>query len=189
MSMREVIEEPTAHAGVTRQRVLTLLDRLHRNGEISFDQFSAGHILRHAIMRVAPQSVGVSSYGLSVGKADPTTKADRVGQRLTGFRIDYEGHVYWRGGREWNEDQRALEDMLFWAVGVKDESGTRRLNIPHAHILIEVLLEAERPPSLASITRRLTDFYGATSKKSAAFSRGVISVWLSRLAQHLRLTK
>jgi hypothetical protein len=187
-ALREIIEEETAQAGVRRQRVLTLIDKLHREGGLSFEQYAAGSLLRSEIMREATPSAGVSSYGNSVGRADPTTKADRLGSRLTGFSIGYDGRVSFVG-RESRGNERLLEDALFASCGCHDEAGARRVNLQHAGILIEAVLETEAMPTLAGITLRLTDFYGATSRKSPGFGRGVLSVLLSKLAQHYRLTK
>src|SRR5262245_33394299 len=166
--MREIVEEPTARAGVMRWRVLSLLDRLHRERAVSFDQYAAGTMLRNDIMRQAAPSEGVGSYGQSIGHADGTTKADRVGQRLTGFRVDYEGRVYWRGGRQANEEQRKLEDALFAACGLHDEAGGRRVNAQQAGLLIRIVLETEPRPTLTEVAQQLGSHYPAQSQRSTA---------------------
>jgi len=186
---RDIVAEETSQAGVYRHRALSLLDRLHRDKAISFDQYAAGIHLRSAIMLETPPSEGISSYGGNIGHADGATKADRLGQRLTGFRIDYAGHVYWPGGRAWNENQRRLEDAVFAAVGVTDYTGRRRVNERDANILLQVITFTEHMPTLAAIAPKLTGFYGAKSKHAPAFSLGVISTWLGRLALHFGLSK
>jgi len=186
---REIIDEATAHAGVTRQRVLSLVDRLHRDGAISFDQFAAGNILRNEILFDALPSEGVSSYGSNVGHADGSTKADRLGRKLTGFAIHFDGHFDWVGGRKPRGNERRLEDAIFAACGVLDEAGGRRVNMQHASLLLACCIETECMPSLSGITRQLTNFYGASSNRSPAYALGVIGVWLGRLAMHFRLVK
>jgi hypothetical protein len=174
MTTRDIVSEETARAGEHRQRVLSLVDRLHRDGAISFDEFAAAGILRNALMLEIPPSEGISSYGGNIGHADGATKADRLGQRLTGFQIDYEGHVYYRGGRLWNDHRRNLEDALFAAVGVHDDSGARRVNAKHADLLVRIVLDADDVPTLAGIARELTSYYGQGSKRPAAFALGAV---------------
>lgn len=188
-AVRDVVEEQTAHAGVQRQRVLSLVDRLHRDGAISFDQFAAGNILRNEILFDALPSEGVSSYGSNVGHADGSTKADRLGRKLTGFAIHFDGRFAWVGGRKPRGNERRLEDAIFAACGVLDEAGGRRVNMQHASLLLACCIETECMPSLSGITRQLTNFYGASSNRSPAYALGVIGVWLGRLAMHFRLVK
>ena len=54
--MREIAHEETAVAGLKRERVLSLVDKLHREGAIPFEQFAAAGIFRDAIMGEAPPS-------------------------------------------------------------------------------------------------------------------------------------
>src|SRR5262245_45583554 len=137
MTVRDIVQEETSRAGERRHRVLTLLDRLHRDRMITFDQFAAGNMLRTQLMEAAGPSAGISSYGGNIGHADASTKADRLGERLTGFRVDYAGHVYFLGGRQWDDHRRKLENALFAACGCIDDAGQRRVNILHATVLIE----------------------------------------------------
>src|SRR5262245_47245081 len=90
---RITVEEETAQAGIKRQRVLSLVDKLHRDGAITFDQYAAAGILRNAIFMEMSPSEGVSSYGGNVAAAEPSAKADRAGKRLTGFEISPDGTV------------------------------------------------------------------------------------------------
>jgi hypothetical protein len=187
---REIHEDETAVAGVKRARVLSLVDRLHRDKAISFDQFAAAGILRSLVMAEAPASQGVSSYGDDAGRGvTPHGKADRLGRRLTGFSIDFDGAFSWIGGRKPLGPERRLEDAIFAALGVYDEAGDRHINAHEAQILISACLDTEDMPSLSGITKQLTSFYRDTSKRSAGYALGVISVWLTRLARHFRLVK
>jgi len=183
---RDIVDEQTAHAGVQRQRVLSLLDRLHRNGMISWPEFAAGTLLRDQLMAEMAPSHGVSSYGGNVGHADASTKADRLGRRLTGWLIDYGGRVAWVGGRK---QLRQAQAALLEVVGVRDDAGIQHLNTKHADILVRVVLETEQQPTLAAITRELTDFYGAKSKRQPAYGLGWLSAILTRLATWYGLIK
>src|SRR5262245_65273781 len=121
MIMREIAEDQTAIAGITRQRVLTLVDRLHNQKLITFDQYAAADILRTLIMAEQPPSQGISSYGDDAGRGDaPHGKADRLGRRLTGWIIDFEGRASFAGGRKTDSNAIRLRDALVAAVGVYD---------------------------------------------------------------------
>ena len=186
---RITVEEETAQAGIKRQRVLSLVDKLHRDGAITFEMFSAAGILRNAIMMEMAPSEGVSSYGANVTAAEPSGKADRAGRRLTGFEISPSGEISQPGGRKSRRNERALEDAFFAAIGVHDDDGQRRINRKHADILMRVVTHTENMPTLTGITLELTDYYGAKSKQTPPFALGVVSTWLGRLALHYKLAK
>src|SRR5262245_48186589 len=153
---RVTVEEETMQAGVKRQRVLSLVDKLHRDGAITFEMFSAAGILRNAIMMEIAPSEGVSSYGGNINAAEPSAKGDRVGRRLTGFEISPNGEVSYPGGKKSRRNERGLEDAFFAAVGVHDEEGQRRINKLHADILMRVVTHTESMPTLTGITLELT---------------------------------
>ena len=189
MTTRAIVEEETALAGVRRQRVLSLVDRLHRDGAINFDQWVAGGILRNAVMLEIGASEGVSSYGANIRAPDPNAKGDRMGRRLTGFAISLDGRVLQPGGKKSGTNERELDDAIFAAVGVFDQEGRRRINPKHADILLHLICDTEDMPTLTDITARLTDYYGSKSKQTPPFALGVVSTWLGRLALHYRLAK
>jgi hypothetical protein len=190
VTTREIIEEETAAAGVKRQRVLSLIDRLHKEGRISFDMYSAAVILRNQVMAVASPTVGVSSYGDDAGRGDTLHgKSDRIGRRLTGYRIDFNGCYSWEGGRKPLGDERRLEDAVFSAVGVYNDAGERNINRAKAKILVRVCVDTEEMPTLASIAQELTHLYQGGSKGANGYALGHISEWLERLARHFRLVK
>ena len=118
-------------AGIKRQRVLSLVDRLHRDGAINFDQWVAGGILRNAVMLEIGASEGVSSYGANIRAPDPNAKGDRVGRRLTGFAISLDGASRNPAARNQAPTSRA-HHAIFAAVGVFDQEGRRRINPKHA---------------------------------------------------------
>ena len=185
---RLIASEETMTAGVKRERVLTLVDRLHREGAIPFEQFAAAGIFRDTIMGEIPPSEGVSSYGSNITAAQPSAKADRLGRRLTGFMISLEGRVMHLGSRKSREAERNLEDAIFAAVGVFDQGGRQHINFRHADLLVRVCIQTESMPTLAEITQELTRYYGARSKQPP-YALGVISTWLGRMATHYGLVK
>jgi hypothetical protein len=188
--MRLVVEEETMKAGERRQRALTLVEKLHRDGAISYEKFAAAGILRNQIMMEMPPSEGVSSYGSNIKASEPSQKADRVGRRLTGYEVRPDGEVRYAGGRRSRSNERKLEDAIFAAVGLHTaEEGKRVVNSRHAEILMRVVIESEKMPTLKNLTQELTDYYGKDSKQGPPYSVGVLDVWLGRLAQHYGLVK
>lgn len=187
--MRLVVDEEIMVAGQRRQRALTLVEKLHRDGAISYEKFAAAGILRNQIMMEMPPSEGVSSYGSNIKAAEPSQKADRVGRRLTGYEVRPDGEVRYAGGRRSRSNERKLEDAIFAAVGLHTDEGKRAVNAKHAEILMRIVLSSESMPTLTGLTLELTDHYGAKSKQAPPFSLGTLSVWLDRLARHYCLVK
>lgn len=185
---------PSTNDGEKLQRVLCLADKLYQpNAEgkraINVDHWMACGTLRNLIMLEMPPSEGVSSYGQSVKASEPSTKADRVGRRLTGAEIQPDGEVLFPGGRKHRRNERALEDALFAACGVLDQDQRRRINPKHAKILMRIVCETESMPTLTALTLELTDYYGAKSKQAPPFALGVITTWLDRLVLHFKETR
>jgi hypothetical protein len=145
MTERAIVEEETMAAGVKRQRVLSLVDKLHRNGAISFEQFAAAGILRNAIMMEIAPSEGVSSYETNVSPAEPSAKADRAGRRLTEFEISPSGEISQR------RNEQTLEDAILAAVGVQRASAESTSSM-RISILIRVVTHTESMPTLTGIT-------------------------------------
>ena len=186
---RPIAEEETMAAGVKRGRVLSLADKLHRLGALSFEKHGAATILRNQIMAELPPSEGISSYGGNVKASEPSRKADRIGRRHTGYDVQQDGTIRWAGGKRSMRNLRSLEDAIFAAVGLHDEEGRRVVNIKHAEILMRVVLESENLPTLKDLTQELTSYYGKEAKQGPPYSVGVIDTWLGRLSQHYRLAK
>lgn len=187
--MRHVVTEETMTAGVKRERVLSLVEKLHRDGAITFEQYDAAGILRNQIFMEMPPSEGVSSYGANIRAAEPSRKADRVGRRHTGYEVAEDGRVTYPGGRRSRANERKAEDAIFAAVGLHDDEGRRLVNVKHADLLIRIVTHTENMPTLTSTTLELTGYYGAKSKQAPPYALGVIQTWLGRLAQHYRLVK
>ena len=81
MLNRETTTDDAIGAGNPNQarpsRVLSLVDKLNRDGAITVDMWMAAGTLRNQIMLEMPPSMGVSSYGANVRASEPSTKADR----------------------------------------------------------------------------------------------------------------
>lgn len=184
-----VVAEETMQAGIWRGRVLSLVDKLHRDGALTFEQHGAAIILRNAIMAEMPPSEGVSSYGSNIKASEPSRKADKLGRRHTGFEIQPDGEIRRPGGKRSLSNERRLEEAFLAAVGLYDEEGRKVINVKHAEILMRVVLDSENMPTLKGLTQELTSYYGKESKQGPPYSVGVITVWLSRLAQFYRLAK
>jgi hypothetical protein len=189
--MRTVVPVETmasvANQGLTR--VLSLVEKLHRDGAITYEQYAAAGILRNQLMMEMAPSEGVSSYGSNIKASEPSRKADRVGRRLTGFEVDPDGALRYAGGRRSRANERKLEDAIFAAVGLHNDEGARMVNVQHADILIRVVTHTESMPTLTGITLELTSYYGAKSKQTPPYALGAVQVWLGRLALHYRLSK
>ena len=175
--------------GEKRERVLSLVDKLYRDGAIGVDMWMACGTLRNMIMMEVPPSEGVSSYGQSVKASEPSTKADRVGRRHTGFEIQPDGELLYAGGRKSRRNERALEDALVAACGVYDRDSRRRINMKHADILMRAVCDTEAMPTLTGLTLELTTYYGAKSKQAPPFALGMLSGWLGRLVLHFKETR
>lgn len=187
---REVVQDEfigtgAGKQGPTRQRVLSLVDKLYRDQAIDVDQWLACGTLRNMLMMEMGSSEGVSSYGQNTRASNATGKADRLGQRYTGFAVGPEGHVSYAGKRRSRANERNLEDALFAAVGVTDQSNVRKVNIQHAEILIRIVCDTEAMPSLTEVSKELTGYYTG-AKQMPPFALGTITTWLGRLALHFR---
>jgi hypothetical protein len=209
--MRETANDAYVGAGLpgkmgeTPGRALCLIDRLHRSGAITTEMWMAGNELRQMIMAEMPPSEGVSPvYDPSSRPSEPSRKADRRGRRLTGFEVDHDGTVSYKGDRRNRANLRELEDALFAACGLHDTRHNRVADTKHVEILMRVVLESENMPTLLKLGCELTPwvmikdgkdkgkmepFYGDKSKQTPPFANGHISVWLGRLALHLGMTK
>jgi hypothetical protein len=187
--MRLVVEEETMVAGERRQRALCLVEKLHRDGAISYEEYAAAGILRNQIMMEMPPSEGVSSYGSNVRATEPSRKSDRVGRRLTGYEVQPDGTLRYPGGRKSRANERLLEDAIFAAVGLHNDEGRRVVNVQHYRILERAILSSEEMPTLTGLTLEMTDYYGARSKQAPPYALGVLRTLLGRLARHYGMAK
>jgi hypothetical protein len=194
--VRLIVDEETMAAGQRRQRALCLVEKLHRDNALSYEEFAAAGILRNQIMMEMPPSEGVSSYGSNINATEPSRKSDRIGRRLTGYEVQPDGTLRYPGGRKSRANERRLEDAIFAAVGVytdglRDKNGRieRVVNVQHYKILERAILNSEEMPTLTGFTLELTDYYGAKSKQAPPYALGVLRTLLGRLARHYGLVK
>jgi hypothetical protein len=171
---REIAEEDT-HVGAgtdrakeKRVRAMTLVERMHRAGTLTFSQWQAAGALRNRILLEIGPSQGVSSYGANPGGSNRYTKADRRAVAILKNRSNLS----------------RLADLLFSMCGMHDEEGTKVLDTKLAEKLIEACLSTVNPPTQAELGGAFTAYAGA--KQSAAAAGALIAHLLSRAAVHLR---
>lgn len=192
MTTREVTqdaflgERPSQYAA-TPWRVMTLLDKLYREKAIDVTMWMAGRELRDMIEAEEKPSEGVAGYGDRTN-ASPSNKADRAGQRLTGWKIAPDGSLEY-GRRRSGANRRALADAMFAACGLHDQEGDKRFNEQMFRVLYRTVMESEHPPTLTGLTLELTTYYGAKSKQTPPFSMGMMHTVLGLLALHLGYAK
>ena len=179
-------ERPSAYAA-TPWRVLTLIDKLYKDDAIDVHMWAAARELQTMVLAEWPRSEGVPSYGDSRAPSS-TTKADRAGERLTGFKIRDDGTIE-TGKRKGRGNARHLEDAIFAVCGLHDNEGNKVFNPQEAELLLRIVVHSEAMPTLKGITLEFTSHYGAKSKQAPPYALGRIHALLGRLAKHLRHTK
>ena len=196
--MREVvIEAPSDGRGTARgeahARALTLVEKLHRERILSYDEFAAAGALRSLHFLLVPPSEGVSSYGQSTGRADPTRKGDRKAKRLTGIEIAEDGGIGRGPSRSNRSDQWAYRDALFALAGVHDNEGNRVIDPTAVRILLRAIVDSERMPTQTEIGRAratyIKDDGNKPSKQVTAIGAFFVKDRLARLAMHFRMVK
>jgi hypothetical protein len=173
-----------------RPRVLTLTEAMHRLGKITWEEQQAGDALRQRIMALLPHSEGVSSYGLSPGRGDLTTKAARKGRALTGYEVN------WRTGqanlaaeelRRHNRSQvREAAELLYAMIGVETEAGRRAFDSAELAMFL-VRAVTGNDLTLTEIGKALTNYTG--EKQAAAAGGAIIKRTLHRGAVYLGFVK
>ena len=118
-------ERPSAYAA-TPHRALTLVDKLYKDGAIDVHMWAAGRELQTLVLAEWPRSEGVSSYG-DQRSPSADAKADRAGERFSGFRIRSDG-TFEVGKRKGRGNARHLEDAVFAVCGLHDNEGAKRSN-------------------------------------------------------------
>lgn len=179
---------PNPRTEYTPNRALALLDKLFRDGAIDSGMWSAGCDLRAAIVTEDDRSEGVPSYGDRT-IADPTSKADRFGRRLTGFRIEPDGSITRKGRGQSRRNERELEDMIIAACGGWRRTDNERwCNIDHARWLLATVMDSEDMATLKAMARAM-GVYAENAKQGPPYALGHLHVWLGRLARYLGYSK
>jgi hypothetical protein len=122
-------------------------------------------------MALCLPSEGVSPYGLSPGRADPTTKAARKGRVLTGLEVD------WRKGdaklaaehlrRHNRSELREAAELLYAMAGIETEAGRRVYNPELAVFVVRAVTGNDI--TLTEVGMALTHYTG--EKQASAVSR------------------
>lgn len=169
------------------ERALTLVEKLYRDGLITFDEYSAGGALRNMHFVLTPPTEGVSSYGLGTGGADPTRKGDRKAQRLTGISISAKGSIERGESRNNRSDRWRYQDALFAMAGVVDDEGAKVADPQVVRIMIRAVIDSEKLPTQTEIGGQRAAY--ASKKQLSAIGASFIRENLRRLAMHLRMVK
>ena len=192
--MREVvIEAPSDGRGQARgeahARALTLVEKLYRDDVITYDEFCAAGALRNLHFLLVPPSEGVSSYGQSTGRADPTRKGDRKAKRLTGVEVREDASVTRGPSRSNRTDQWAYRDALFAMAGVHTDEGEKVIDPGVTRIMLRALTDSEHLPTQTEIGRARTSYAEGQPKKLQAIGATFVKENLRRLAMHFRMVK
>ena len=132
--------EPTA-------RALTLAEKLHDAGVLTYDEWQAAGVLRNLHFLLHAPSEGVSSYGLSTGQADPARKGDRKAKRITGIEVLLNGEVRRGNSRDNKSDVWRYRDALFAMCGVHTEDGERVVDREACLFMLRAICDSERMPT------------------------------------------
>ena len=196
-SRRKVVEDkPIDGRGGSEepnQRALTLAEKLHDAGVLTFDEWQAAHEFRKMHFDLHPPSEGVSSYGNSTGRADPTRKGDRKAKRITGIEVSINGNVH----RGQSKDNKAkvwqYRDAIFAIAGVHDQDGNRLVDPQVCRFMVRACVDSERMPTQTEIGRArasyIKDDGNRPSKQTTAVGAYFVKECLRRLAMHLQMVK
>ena len=196
-SRRKVVEEAPADGRGTpsepNERALTLAEKLHLAGILTFDEYSAAGVMRNMHFLLEAPSEGVSSYGQSTGRADPTRKADRKAKRITGIEVLLNGEVKRGNSRDNKSDVWRYRDALFAMCGVHTEDGERVVDREACVFMLRAICDSERMPTQGEIGRArasyIKDEGGTAVKKAGAVGAYFVKECLKRLAMHLQMVK
>jgi hypothetical protein len=196
-SRRKVVEEAPADGrgspSEPNQRALTLAEKLHQAGVLTFDEYSAAGQLRNMFFLVEAPSEGVSSYGLSSGRADPTRKGDRKAKRMTGIEVLINGEFTRGQSRNNRADVWRYKDAMFAMCGVANEDGAKVLDAQAAKIMLRSIVDSEYMPTQTEIGRAKASYIRDEGKKPSptvmAIGAFFVKVHLQRLAMHFGMVK
>ena len=197
-SRRRVVEEAPldgrGRAGDSpNERALTLVEKLYHAGIIDFDEWTAAGSLRNMHFLLEPPSEGVSSYGQSTGRADPTRKGDRKAKRITGIDVLLNGEVRRGQSRDNRSDVWKYRDAMFAMCGVHDDEGVKIIDAQASRIMLRAIVDSERMPTQTEIGRArasyIKDDGNKPSKQVTAIGAFFVKEHLRRLAMHLRMVK
>ena len=183
--VNENIDVKAGRAEGERPRVLTMCDAMHRMGKIPLEGWQAGEAVRERIMALVPPSEGVSSYGLSPGRADPATKAARKGRALTGLEVNWRaGHA--EPGKFPNRTNlRDAADLVFAMIGMPNKEGLKVFDPVRATFLIQSV--TGNGVTLTEIGATLTAYTG--EKQRMAAGAAILMEMYYRGAVYLGLVK
>lgn len=197
-SRRKVEEEAPldgrgAPDGPPRSRALTLVEKLYYAKILSVDEWVAAGQLRTMYFLLEAPSEGVSSYGNSTGRADPTRKGDRKAKRLTGIEVLLNGDITRGPSKNNRADVWRYRDAMFAMCGCSDEEGSKVLDAQAARIMLRSCVDSEYMPTQTEIGRARAPYIKDEGKRPSptvmAIGAFFVKEHLRRLAMHLQMTK
>jgi hypothetical protein len=190
---REVIvEAPEDGRGARKEatgRALTLVEKLHRLGVLTYEEWQAAGQLRNMYFLLHPPSEGVSSYGQGTGGADPTKKGDRKAKRITGVEVHLNGSITRGPSRDNKSDRWRYQDAIFAMAGCHTDEGEKVVDRKILDLMLRAVTDSERMPTQLEIGQARMGYSDAQSKKQSAVGANFVKEHLNRLALHLRMVK
>ena len=175
----DLVEEPTEHVGVGRDRgrgaplrALTPVERLYKSGSLVWEEYAAGGVLRNLVVNELGGSEGVSSYGDGLA-CDPWGKADRRAVSILSRN---------------RRNTTRLAGLLYAMAGVEDDEGKRIYDPELATLVIRACVETVDGVTLADIGKARSEYANGSKQQTAAGSTAIREA-LRRGAMHLRYAK
>lgn len=194
----ELSADPNKRKALTREqqeaikspprRALTLVEFLHRQKIIGFEEYAAAGRLRNLHFTQEAPSEGISSYGLGTGGIDPTRKADRKAKRMTGIDIDVDG-VISRGPSKANRVARwRYQDALLAMCGcITEENGDRVVDPQTKQLMLRAIIDTEDMVTQQEIGS--ARFGYRSNKQISAVGAAFVIECLRKLALHFGMRK
>lgn len=185
---KRIISESDTHVGAGEDKAkqkgiqaLTMVELLYNAKLIDMNMLMAAD--RYRTMRAEREgpSQGVGGYGMNPGGSNPSAKADRVGSRLTGYKI--EGDRWRQGQGRRASNSYDLEAAELAMCGVIDVEGRRVHDRELKKIMVAALTHSIDMPTQTYIARMRTKYTGEKQLPPAGAT--VVTEALRRLTLHL----
>jgi hypothetical protein len=176
---QDIVETVTQHvsAGADKsktpeRRALTLVERQHLSGGLSFEEAQAGRILQQRFLSELGGSTGVGSYDPSSRPSPGWQRSDRQAVRI--LTRNY-------------SNRAALSELLYAACGTIDDEGRRIFDKPLAAILVQAVTLTTGAITVGAIGEARSNYDGV--KQRQAYGLATIRECLRRAAAHLGFVK
>ena len=187
---KRIISESDTHVGAGESKAkqkgiqaLTLVELLYNAKLIDMNMLMAADRFRTLHLEREGPSQGVGGYGLNPGGSNPSTKADRMGSRLTGIKIEGDRWRHTSGRR--GDNSYDLEAAMLAMCGVIDVEGRRIHDRELKKIMVAAITHSIDMPTQTYIARIRTKYTG--EKQLPPSGATVVTEALRRLTLHLGL--